>query len=174
MKAGPRGGKRSGAGLGKSGWPRKTAEDYEREAEWVGGCLVHPSNHSKARVCYQLRHGVLPKNIFVCHTCDNRHCILDAHHFPGTQSDNMLDAMSKGRIQSNLAKATAAAAIANKGRPMTAANKEILQRMNIGNNYGINSKRYLGKKHSEESKRKIGEASKRIWAEKRKGESCKK
>lgn len=80
--------------------PFKSVEQYERESKWVRGCLVHPNVHSMARVVYQKRHGMLQPgwDQSVCHTCDNPKCILDAHHFIGTQEDNIKDSMDKGRI----------------------------------------------------------------------------
>lgn len=81
----------------KTGRPRKSIADYESEAVEVNGCLIHPT-FWVARRLYQMRHGKLPSSdIQVCHTCDTPLCILDAHHFVGTQLDNMRDAISKGR-----------------------------------------------------------------------------
>lgn len=77
---------------------KKSTEQYEAEASWVGACLVHSASRGLARKLYQRRHGKLLSHIFVCHTCDNPQCILDAHHFPGTQLDNMKDASKKGRL----------------------------------------------------------------------------
>lgn len=75
----------------------KPVEQYEAEATWVDGCLIHPTSQ-RARKVYALRHGPVPPGICVCHTCDNPRCILDAHHFLGTQRDNIMDAIAKGRL----------------------------------------------------------------------------
>ena len=42
--------------------------------------------------------GPVPKGLDVCHTCDNRKCINVDHLWLGTRSENILDAVKKGRM----------------------------------------------------------------------------
>lgn len=54
-------------------------------------------NQNLHRVLYEERHGKLPEGALVRHTCDNRLCINDAHHVPGTVKDNAVDRKTRGR-----------------------------------------------------------------------------
>lgn len=50
-----------------------------------------------SRVSLALSGVVLGVNEMACHTCDNPPCVNPAHLFPGSQSMNGLDSVSKGR-----------------------------------------------------------------------------
>jgi ribosomal protein S21 len=114
--------------------PRKTVQQYEAEAARVGTCLIHPSGRGAARRVFILRHGEIPSNMAVCHTCDNPRCIEDAHHFKGTWRDNVHDAVRKGRHS----------CFKNCAKP--------------GEHHP-----FYGKKQTEEARQKIAAASRKMW-----------
>lgn len=65
--------------------------------------LLHFSNNKGIahRISYIIKNGYIPKDMIVCHKCDNPPCINPNHLFVGTYSDNAKDAVSKGRYGNN-------------------------------------------------------------------------
>ena len=49
------------------------------------------------RIAWRLSEGEIPHKLFVLHRCDNRPCVNPAHLFLGTNHDNVLDMIAKGR-----------------------------------------------------------------------------
>lgn len=73
--------------------------------EWTASCgqtgygqfWLNNTARRAPRVAWELTRGEIPSGLHVLHTCDNRSCVNPAHLFLGTNYDNVLDKMSKGR-----------------------------------------------------------------------------
>ena len=74
--------------------------------EWIGtrihggyGRIYYDgSDRYTHRAMYEYMNGLLPKGTLVLHRCDNPPCVNPKHLFAGTQTDNMTDCRSKGRM----------------------------------------------------------------------------
>jgi len=72
---------------------------------WSGSRIHHGYGRVKRdrrlelahRVAWELVNGPVPDGLCVLHHCDNPPCVNPAHLFVGTNSDNILDAVAKGR-----------------------------------------------------------------------------
>jgi len=69
-----------------------------------GVISINDKTRKVHRVAFELFSGPIPKDSFVCHTCDNPWCFNPAHLFLGDSYDNKMDSMEKGRAaEDNLA-----------------------------------------------------------------------
>ena len=71
-------------------WTGCTSKDYGNF--WYLGrtCYAH-------RVSYELFVRAIPDDLQVCHSCDNPLCVRPSHLWTGTNLDNVLDRVTKGR-----------------------------------------------------------------------------
>ena len=52
------------------------------------------------RISWMLHNNqIIPKTMYVCHSCDTPLCVNPKHLFLGTQKDNIQDCVKKGRVQ---------------------------------------------------------------------------
>ena len=78
------------------GWTgERQKAGYALVNEGVGGRRRAPAS----RISWSLYHGrPWPDGMIACHSCDNPICVNPQHIWPGTNKDNTLDAVKKGRV----------------------------------------------------------------------------
>lgn len=69
------------------------------KVDGYGRILLAPRGKTVAvhRFSWQIHFGEPPRELHVCHKCDNRRCVRPDHLFLGTDQDNCDDKIAKGR-----------------------------------------------------------------------------
>ena len=86
-------------------WSRVDKGDEDECWEWMGAVSssgygsfqIRGRNWLPHRFSWIFHNGEVNSELFVCHHCDNKLCVNPKHLFIGTQRDNMLDMLDKGR-----------------------------------------------------------------------------
>lgn len=71
-------------------------------ADGYGLFAIKSRANKASRVAWTLTNGPIPPGLLVCHHCDNPPCVNPAHLFLGTNRDNVMDMVRKGRRASKL------------------------------------------------------------------------
>jgi hypothetical protein len=69
-----------------------------RNPKGYGRFYANGKFHNAHRFALILSGIVVPNNSQACHHCDNPPCVRPSHLFVGTKSENMKDAIRKGRV----------------------------------------------------------------------------
>jgi len=99
---------------------------------------------SSHRASYVAFKGEIGKGLYVCHSCDVKHCVNPSHLWLGTCKDNIQDAKVKRRLPDQ------------RGRKMSEDAKRKMSEAKIKNPVRY----WKEKKRSEETKKKISETKK--------------
>lgn len=83
-------------------WRGKVSKGYGRFVLSVEQGLKQVT---ASRVSWTIHFGEIPKPMLVCHHCDNPKCVNPSHLFLGTDNDNSIDKINKGRFIPNLGSA---------------------------------------------------------------------
>jgi hypothetical protein len=73
---------------------------------WHGIIMFEGRRQVTHRVSWALAYGPIPKGLRVLHRCDNPPCVRPSHLYLGTQRDNALDMVARGRLNSSNARKT--------------------------------------------------------------------
>jgi len=99
------------------------------------GMERHQKSH---RMAWRLSFGPIKKGLHICHKCDNPSCCNPSHLFMGTNHENVLDKMEKGRMQrgENTSRAKLNPTKVREIRTKYKAN-EFLSMETLGKEYGV-------------------------------------
>ena len=88
-------------------WARVDRRSDDECWEWLGarngrgyGQIKKDGRRRRAHtISWEIHHGTqFPDGMHGCHTCDVPSCVNPRHVFPGTQLENIRDALAKGRL----------------------------------------------------------------------------
>lgn len=71
--------------------------DAARLTDGYGSFSIKGKTQRAHRVAWELANGEIPGGVHVLHRCDNPSCVNPTHLFLGTNRDNIVDSISKGR-----------------------------------------------------------------------------
>lgn len=106
--------------------PKERQQDcwvWTGERQKAGYALIRHNGkrQTATRLSWSIHHGKpFPLGKIACHSCDNPRCVNPHHIWPGTNRDNVLDSIKKGRFRP--------ADTCRRGHPRTQENTSFLKR----------------------------------------------
>lgn len=79
-------------------WEWQASRINDRGIKTYGRISINGKIVSAHRFVYQQFYGLIPKGMFICHTCDNPRCVNPKHLFLGSPMDNVQDKIKKKRF----------------------------------------------------------------------------
>lgn len=70
---------------------------WDQKSRRYGNFSIGKTNHLAHRISYIIHYGPIPDDLIVRHTCDVGRCVNPCHLVTGTQLDNRLDCVERGR-----------------------------------------------------------------------------
>lgn len=70
-----------------------------KDKDGYGSFWLNNEDIRAHRLSYIIKNGQIPRNMFICHKCDNPACVNPDHLFLGSNRDNINDMLSKGRTR---------------------------------------------------------------------------
>lgn len=121
--------------------------------EWTGGktydgygriCLVGDRvrrNLLAHRASWIIAHGPIPSGLQVCHRCDVRTCVNPEHLYLGTNWENAMDCIGKGRAKRARGERSGRAKLnADQVRAIRSGRKRGRALLDLAEEYGVNEK----------------------------------
>jgi len=93
-----------------------------------GRISIGNKNFRAHRISWEVHRGPIPIGLVVCHKCDVRACINPEHLFLGSQVDNIIDAITKGRMEAFLRRPKPRGAASHRAKLSNEAAEEIRRR----------------------------------------------
>lgn len=126
--------------------------------------VVHGFTMHAHRAAYLMFYGEIPSGKYICHTCDNQLCINPDHLWAGTNSENILDAIKKGRQPTGLQWELAHRATQVAGESHPCAKLKTAQVLEIRRRYQSGEKcSYLAKEYGIGRNHALVIATKKVW-----------
>jgi hypothetical protein len=106
-------------------------------AQGYGGLKVDGKVVRAHRLSYELEYGPIPPGLDVLHSCDVTNCVRPSHLRTGTDADNMLDKVDRGRCRPQKGSERSQAKLTESDIPIILELVKTQSQTQIGLEYGV-------------------------------------